>query len=233
MIIHRPSHERGHANHGWLDSYHTFSFADYYDPRHMQFRALRVMNEDVVAPSHGFDTHPHDNMEIVTYILQGALEHRDSMGNREVLKAGEFQRMTAGTGITHSERNPSSSAPVHLYQIWLIPERRGLKPSYEQRAFPKDERINRLQLVASPDGADGSLFIHQDVRIYLAILEANKETTLELAPNRHAWIQVLSGDNITVNTTRLNNGDGAAASDERTLCFTGSGSSEIMVFDLG
>lgn len=199
----------------------------------MQFRALRVMNEDVVAPSRGFDTHPHDNMEIVTYILQGELEHRDSMGNREVLKAGEFQRMTAGTGITHSERNPSSSAPVHLYQIWLIPERRGLEPSYEQKTFPQDERINRFQLVASPNGADGSLFIHQDVRVYLAILEGKQEITLELAPKRHAWIQVLKGDNITVNTIHLGKGDGAAVSDERSIAFTGSGSSEIMVFDLG
>jgi redox-sensitive bicupin YhaK (pirin superfamily) len=233
MIIHRPSHERGHANHGWLDSYHTFSFADYYDPKHMHFRALRVMNEDVVAASHGFDTHPHDNMEIVTYILEGELEHRDSMGNREVLRAGEFQRMSAGTGINHSERNPSFSAPVHLYQIWLIPERRGLRPSYEQRAFLRDQRINRFQLVASPDGADGSLFIQQDVRIYLAILEGNQKITLELAPKRYAWIQLLKGDNITLNAIQLSRGDGAAVSDELSLSVTGSGSSEIMLFDLG
>jgi redox-sensitive bicupin YhaK (pirin superfamily) len=233
MIIHRPSHARGHANHGWLDSYHTFSFADYYDPKHMHFRALRVMNEDVVAPAHGFDTHPHDNMEIVTYILEGELEHRDSMGNREVLRKGEFQRMTAGTGITHSERNPSSSAPVHLYQIWLIPEKRGLEPSYEQKAFPPHDRINRFQLVASPDGAEGSLYIHQDVRIYLAILEGDQEISLELPPNRHAWIQVLKGNNLTINSIKLTQGDGAAVSDEPLVTLKGSTGAEIMVFDLG
>src|SRR3954467_7570072 len=157
MIRVRKAEERGHFDHGWLDTYHTFSFADYYDPAQMSFRALRVMNEDRVAPGQGFGTHPHRDMEIVPYVLEGALEHKDSMGNGEVLRPGEFQRMSAGTGITHSEFNPSSSEPVHLYQIWLLPDRTGIEPSYEQKRFAEDERLNRLRLVASPDAADGSL----------------------------------------------------------------------------
>jgi quercetin 2,3-dioxygenase len=171
-VIHiRKAADRGHANHGWLDTYHTFSFASYRDPRHMGFRSLRVMNEDFVQPGQGFGTHPHRDMEIVTYVLEGALEHKDSMGNGEVLRPGEFQRMSAGTGITHSEFNPSGTEPVHLYQIRLFPERKGIEPSYEQRRFPEDERHNRLRLVASRDAADGSLLIQQDARIYLASLD--------------------------------------------------------------
>jgi quercetin 2,3-dioxygenase len=160
MITRRPASARGHKNHGWLNARHTFSFGSYYDPQHMQFRALRVMNEDTVAPGKGFGTHPHNDMEIVTYVLEGALEHKDSMGNGEVLRPGEFQRMSAGTGITHSEFNPSKDEPVHLYQIWLLPERNGITPSYEQKRFPEEERHNRLRLVASRDQADGSLLIH-------------------------------------------------------------------------
>ena len=176
IAIHRAS-ERGHADHGWLDTWHTFSFASYRDPRHMGFRSLRVMNEDVVQPGEGFGTHPHHDMEIVTYVLEGALEHKDSMGNGEVLRAGEFQRMSAGTGITHSEFNPSDERPVHLYQIWLFPEHKGIEPSYEQKRFADEERHNRLRLVASPDAADGSLLIHQDARVFLSTSPSHARAT--------------------------------------------------------
>jgi redox-sensitive bicupin YhaK (pirin superfamily) len=231
MITIRRSEERGHANHGWLDTYHTFSFASYRDPKHTRFRALRVMNEDWVAPGQGFGTHPHDNMEIVTYVLEGALEHRDSMGNGEVLRPGEFQRMSAGTGITHSEFNPSRTEPVHLYQIWLFPEVRGIEPSYEQKSFPESERRNRLRLVASRDAADGSLLIHQDARIYLATLENPARMNHELADSRHAWLQVLRG-NLTVNGHSLKTGDGAALSGEPRVEVQASGEAEVMLFDL-
>src|SRR3954454_7983784 len=166
MIRVRTSSERGHFDHGWLDTYHTFSFARYYDPRQMGFRSLRVINEARVAPGRGFGSHPHEDMEIVTYVLQGALEHRDSLGTGSVIRPGELQRMSAGTGITHSEANPSATEPVHLYQIWLLPDREGREPSYEQRAFPEEKRRDRLRLVASPDGADGSLTIGQDARLF-------------------------------------------------------------------
>jgi redox-sensitive bicupin YhaK (pirin superfamily) len=231
MITLRKAAERGHANHGWLDTYHTFSFASYRDPRHVHFRALRVMNEDVVAPGQGFGTHPHENMEIVTYVLEGALEHRDSMGNGEVLRPGEFQRMSAGTGITHSEFNPSTDAPVHLYQIWLFPERDGLPPSYEQKRFDEAERHNRLRQVASPDAADGSLLIHQDARIYLASLEAGKEVAYDLAPDRYAWLQVLRGA-VTLNGKPLGTSDGAAIAEEQKLAVAATSDAEVMLFDL-
>jgi redox-sensitive bicupin YhaK (pirin superfamily) len=231
MITIRPANERGHADHGWLDTYHTFSFSSYRDPRHMRFRALRVMNEDVVAPGQGFGTHPHDNMEIVTYVLSGALEHRDSMGNGEVLRPGEFQRMSAGTGITHSEFNPSASEPVHLYQIWLFPEQKGIEPSYEQKRFDESERHNRLRLVASPDAADGSLTIHTDARVYLASLDAGQQVTQELAPGRHAWLQVLRGA-VTLNGQPLATSDGAAVSEEITLAIAATEAAEVMLFDL-
>jgi redox-sensitive bicupin YhaK (pirin superfamily) len=231
MITTRPANERGHADHGWLDTYHTFSFSSYRDPRHMHFRALRVMNEDVVAPGQGFGTHPHDNMEIVTYVLSGALEHRDSMGNGEVLRPGEFQRMSAGTGITHSEFNPSASEPVHLYQIWLFPAQKGIEPSYEQKRFDESERHNRLRLVASPDAADGSLTIHTDARVYLASLDAGQQVTQQLAPGRHAWLQVLRGA-VTLNGQPLATSDGAAVSDETTLAIAATEEAEVMLFDL-
>jgi quercetin 2,3-dioxygenase len=229
----RPANERGHADHGWLNTYHTFSFSTYHDRRHMRFRALRVMNEDVVAPGQGFGTHPHDNMEIVTYVLSGALEHKDSMGNGEVLRPGELQRMTAGTGITHSEFNPSPDEPVHLYQIWLYPEREGLEPSYEQKRFPEAERTNRLRLVASRDAADGSLLIHQDARIFLATLDAGQVVKHQLAGGRHAWLQVLRGA-VEFNGQPLATGDGAAVSDESSLAIKGAGEhgAEMMLFDL-
>ena len=231
MITIRRASERGHANHGWLDTYHTFSFASYRDPKHVQFRALRVMNEDVVAPGQGFGTHPHHNMEIVTYVLEGALEHRDSMGNGEVLRPGEFQRMSAGTGITHSEFNPSPTEPVHLYQIWLLPRQNGIEPSYEQKRFEEVERHNRLRLVASRDAADGSLLIHQDARIYLSSLDAGNQATHELDSGRHAWLQVLRGQ-VALNGQALQTGDGAAVSDETALQIDASDDAEVMLFDL-
>lgn len=197
----------------------------------MRFRSLRVMNEDFVAPGQGFGTHPHNDMEIVTYVLEGALEHRDSMGNGEVLRPGEFQRMTAGKGITHSEFNPSESEPVHLYQIWLLPERKGIEPSYEQKRFPDEERRNQLRLVASRDAEKGSLLIHQDARIYLSKIDARKEVKHELGEHRHAWLQVLRGT-VSVNGIDLGTSDGTAISDESSLTIYASTDAEIMLFDL-
>jgi redox-sensitive bicupin YhaK (pirin superfamily) len=231
MIAVRPAKARGHFNHGWLDTYHTFSFASYRDPRHMGFRALRVMNEDVVQPGQGFGTHPHEDMEIVTYVLEGALEHRDSMGNGEVLRPGEFQRMSAGTSITHSEFNPSDSEPVHLYQIWLFPARRGIEPSYEQKRFDESERHNHLRVVASPDAADGSLLIHQDARIYLASFDKGAELSHTLADSRHAWLQILRGS-VRLNGQPLGTGDGAAVSQETALTIQSEAGAEMMLFDL-
>src|SRR4051794_10360017 len=231
MIRVRKGSERGHFDHGWLDTYHTFSFGRYYDPRHMGFRALRVINEDRVAPGRGFGAHPHEDMEIITYVLAGALAHRDSLGTGSTIRPGELQRMTAGTGITHSEFNPSATEPVHLYQIWLEPERAGLEPSYEQNAFPEDERRNRLRLVASPDGHDGSLTIRQDARLYLATLEGGREVSHELRPGRHAWLQVLRGD-VTLNGLALSAGDGAALGDEAGLVIRSDRPSEVLLFDL-
>jgi redox-sensitive bicupin YhaK (pirin superfamily) len=193
MITVRKSHERGHANHGWLDTYHTFSFSTYQDPAHMRFRSLRVMNEDRVAPGQGFGRHPHQDMEIVTYVLDGQLEHQDSMGNGSVLEAGEFQRMSAGTGVEHSEFNPSPDKPVHLYQIWLYPSERGLAPSYEERKFDAAEKQDRLRLVASPDGREDSLTIHQDANVYLGNLSVGAKVSHSLEPGRHAWLQILRG----------------------------------------
>jgi redox-sensitive bicupin YhaK (pirin superfamily) len=231
MIRVRKASERGHFDHGWLDTYHTFSFARYYDPRHMGFRALRVINEDRVAPGTGFGTHPPEDMEIVTYVLDGALAHRDSLGTGSTIRPGELQRMTAGTGIVHSEFNPSDAEPVHFYQIWLEPEREGLEPSYEQRAFPEAEWRNRLRLVASPDGHDGSLTIRQDARLYLGTLDGGQEVSHELTPGRHAWLQVLRGD-VTLNGLALSAGDGAALGDEAGLVIRSDRPSEVLLFDL-
>jgi redox-sensitive bicupin YhaK (pirin superfamily) len=231
MINVRKSGDRGYADHGWLKTYHTFSFASYHDPKHVHFRALRVMNEDFVAPGRGFGTHPHDNMEIVTYVLEGALEHRDSMGNGEVLRPGEFQRMSAGSGITHSEFNPSTTEPVHLYQIWLFPKLKNITPSYEQKRFDPQGRLNKLQLVASPDGADGSLTINQDAKIYLATIDNGTSLNLTVEPERHLWIQVLRGS-LTLNNTALSTSDGAAVSAESQLSLRGTSASEVLVFEL-
>src|SRR5262249_41948308 len=231
MIRIRRAEERGHYDHGWLDTYHTFSFADYYDPEHTSFRALRVINEDRVEPGQGFGMHGHRDMEIVTYILEGALQHRDSLGGGAVLKPGELQRITAGTGVLHSEFNPSPTEPVHFYQIWIIPHQRGLPPSYEQRAIPAEEKHGKLRLVASPDGRDGSLTIQRDVRLYLADLDAGQKVTYPLAADRHAWLQVLRG-RATLNGQKLSAGDGAAVSQESSLLIEAADKSEVLLFDL-
>jgi redox-sensitive bicupin YhaK (pirin superfamily) len=231
MITIRKSNERGHANHGWLESYHTFSFADYRDPAHMHFRTLRVMNEDWVAPGQGFGRHPHENMEIVTYVLEGQLEHQDSMGNGSVLQPGDFQRMTAGTGVEHSEFNPSPDTPVHLYQIWLFPSERGLEPSYEERRASASEKPEGLRLVASPDGRDGSLTIHQDASIYLGNLAAGASASHTLQPGRHAWLQVLRGT-VRVGDHELTAGDAAAFSEESSVPMAAVDAAEVMLFDL-
>lgn len=223
--------DRGYFDHGWLKTYHTFSFGDYHDPQQMGFRALRVINEDRVAPGQGFGTHGHRDMEIVTYVLEGALEHRDSMGNGEVLRPGEFQRMTAGTGIQHSEFNPSDSEWVHLYQIWLLPEAKGLEPTYEQREFPPAERQGSFRLVADPAGKDGSLNIRQDARIYLSTLESGQSLAHELAPGRHAWLQVLRGS-IETEGHALVAGDGVALSEHPAVTVEALSGAEIMLFDL-
>ncbi len=231
MITIRKANDRGHADHGWLKSDHTFSFAGYRDPAQMGFRSLRVMNEDRVAAGQGFGTHGHRDMEIVSYVLEGALEHKDSMGNAEVLRPGEFQRITAGTGITHSEFNGSQNQTTHFYQIWLMPERNGIEPSYEQKSFDSRGRRNRLQLVASRDAAEGSLRIHQDARIYLVDLEQGQKVRHDIASERHAWIQVLRGS-VRVNGESLATGDGAAVSDETVLGIEATSNAELMLFDL-
>jgi redox-sensitive bicupin YhaK (pirin superfamily) len=231
MITIRKSADRGSADLGWLKARYTFSFARYVDRRHMSFRSLRVMNEDVVAPGAGFGEHPHDNMEIVTYILSGTLAHKDSMGNVATIKPGEIQRMTAGSGLTHSEFNHSKSEPVHLMQIWLHPEEENLTPGYEQRAFSIDERRDRLRLVASPDARNGSLTIHQDASIYASVLSKGASVTHTLAPGRAAWLQLPRGQ-LTVNGVAMLAGDGASIEDEGTITITAAAESEFVLFDL-
>jgi len=231
MITIRKSEERGHLNHGWLDTYHTFSFDQYYDPGHMHFRSLRVINEDRVAPAKGFPKHSHRDMEIITYILAGALEHRDSMGNGSVIRPGDVQRMSAGTGVAHSEFNPSDSESVHLLQIWIMPRARSLPPSYEQKAFSEDDRRNRLRLVASDDGRDGSVTIQQDAKLYAAILDRDAAIEHTLADNRYGWLQVARGS-VNLNGQALTQGDGAAISHERSLKILSSDEAELLLFDL-
>ena len=231
MIEIRKANDRGHADHGWLNSYHTFSFASYRDPKHMGFRSLRVMNEDRVAAGQGFGEHAHDNMEIVSYVLEGALEHKDSLGNGEVLQPGEFQRISAGTGITHSEFNPSKREPTHFYQIWLLPKSQGIEPSYEQKHFADAELTNALRVVASPDGRDGSLSIHQDASIFLSKLDSGHSIRHTNPSGRHAWLQVLRGS-VTLNGDTLETSDGAAISDETELNITANSDAEVMLFDL-
>lgn len=226
----RKAEERGHFDHGWLDTWHTFSFADYYDPAHMGFRALRVINDDRVAPGHGFPMHAHRDMEIVTYLLEGALAHRDSMGTGSTIRPGEVQRMSAGTGVRHSEVNPSADTPLHLLQIWLLPERSGITPGYEQKAFSQDERGGKLRLVASQDGREGSVTIHQDAELYASILGDGESVTHEFRPNRHGWLHVARG-NASVNGVALKEGDGVAISDEKSVTIDGHGA-EILLFDL-
>ena len=228
MIQIRKGKDRGHFDHGWLDTYHTFSFADYYDPEYMGFRALRVINEDRVHPGRGFGTHSHRDMEIVTYVLEGELQHRDNMGTGSIIRPGEVQRMSAGTGVLHSEVNPSRDQSVHLLQIWLLPDRRGLKPEYEQKAFPAEERAGRLRLVASPDGSDGSLTIHQDAKILAGTIRDSVQ--YDLQPGRYAWLQVARGS-LDLNGQTLNAGDGAAIENEPALTLRGK-DAEVLLFDL-
>jgi redox-sensitive bicupin YhaK (pirin superfamily) len=231
MLSIRKSADRGHFDHGWLNTYHTFSFGDYYDPAQMGFRSLRVINEDRVAPGSGFGMHGHRDMEIVTYVLSGALEHKDSLGHGEVLRPGELQHMSAGSGIRHSEFNPSATEPVHLYQIWLLPRAAGLPPTYAQKAFSAEGRTGRWQLVASPDGAEGSLKIQQDARLYLADLTPGAELKYALDPARHAWLQVLRGE-LSLNGQSLQASDAAAISEESKLEMLSTSPAEVMLFDL-
>lgn len=231
MIRIRRTSERGHADHGWLDTRHTFSFADYYDPDQMGFRALRVINEDRVQPGQGFGMHSHHDMEIITHVLEGALEHRDSLNNGSVLRPGEWQRMTAGTGVRHSEFNPSATESVHFYQIWLLPNRKGLTPAYEQRGFPDAETQNRWRLVASPDGREGSLTIHQDASLYLSSLTSGQAVEHRLDKERAAWLQVLRGA-VDLNGASLAASDGAAVTDESALTVRATQPAAVLLFDL-
>ncbi|MEQ1758207.1 MAG: pirin family protein [Vicinamibacterales bacterium] len=231
MIVRRPADERGRADFGWLDSRHTFSFGEYYDPRFMGFRALRVINEDRVKPGYGFPTHPHRDMEILSYVMEGSLAHKDTMGTSSVIVPGDVQRMSAGTGVLHSEMNPSPNEPVHFFQIWLLPEKRGIEPGYEQKRFETPEKQGRLKLVASRDARDGAIAINQDVDLYAGVLAAGDSTQLALRPGRHAWVQVARGG-VTLNGTELAQGDGAAVSDEASLDLAASSDAELLVFDL-
>jgi quercetin 2,3-dioxygenase len=231
MINIRKSNERGRANHGWLDTHFTFSFADYFDPEHVQFRTLRVMNDDRVAGGGGFPMHPHRDMEIVTYVLEGALEHRDSMGNGSVIKPGDVQYMSAGSGVTHSEFNASKTEAVHLYQIWMLPEKKGLKPAYDQKNFSEAEKRGKLRLVASADGRDGSVKIRQDNELYATVLSAGDSVRHALKPERHAYVQVARGS-VKLNGQQLAEGDGAAISAEKAVELMGVKDAEVLLFDL-
>ncbi len=225
------SDSRGSADHGWLRAKHTFSFAEYQNPERVQFGTVRVINEDRIAPGKGFGTHPHRDMEIVTYVIDGAIAHKDSMGNGTVIEAGEIQRMTAGTGVQHSEFNHSQDKELHLLQIWIYPEKNGLEPGYEQTRFPREAKLNRLRLVGSRDGRDGSITIHQDVDLYASVLEAGNQVSLDLRPDRKVFVQVVEGD-ITVNGQQLAAGDGAQIEDERALQISAVTEAEFLVFDM-
>jgi redox-sensitive bicupin YhaK (pirin superfamily) len=227
----RRAADRGVAEHGWLHARHTFSFADFYDPKWMGFRSLRVINDDRIEPGEGFGTHPHRDMEIISYVVEGALEHKDSMGNGSTIRPGEVQRMSAGTGILHSEFNPLQDDQMRLLQIWIQPDQTGVVPSYEQKNFPPEEKTNRLRLIASPDGADGSVSIHQDARLYASIIEPGSEISQKVDAHRHLWVQVVTGK-LTVNGETLETGDGAAIEQAEELALTGIDSAEIIVFDL-
>lgn len=240
MVTLRAANERGHANHGWLDTNHTFSFANYHDPRHMGFRALRVINEDRVQPGAGFGAHPHRDMEIISYVLEGELEHKDSLGNGSVIRAGEVQRMSAGTGIVHSEFNPSATQPMHFFQIWIEPHSAGLAPGYEQMALEPEMLRGKLHLIASPVDAtgaesagngEGAVRIHQDVKLYAARLAEGDEVRHTLLPGRHGWLQMAAGE-ITLNGTAMTDSDGAAISDESELVIRAGRETELLLFDL-
>ena len=231
MLTPRRSQDRGHVDHGWLNARHSFSFGDYHDPAHMGFRVLRVINEDVIAPGRGFGTHPHRDMEILTYVIEGALEHKDDMGNGSVIRPGDVQWMSAGTGVMHSEFNPSPDESTHLLQIWILPDHKGLTPDYAEKSFSIDDRMDRLCLVASGDGTDDSITWGQDVRLYASLLSANRETTLELASGRHAWVQLVSGL-LDLNGETLTAGDAMAVTEESHLSFKAAEDCEFLVFDL-
>lgn len=231
MITIRRAEERGHFDFGWLNTYHTFSFGEYYDPRNMGFRSLRVINEDFVHPGRGFPTHGHRDMEIITYVLEGGLAHKDSMGNGSIIRPGDVQRMSAGTGVRHSEANPSNDESVHLLQIWIIPNETGIEPGYEEKKFDDEEKRGRLRLVASPNGEDGSVKIHQDASLSVTVLDAAEQVSYELKPDRHAWVQIARGA-IELNGQTLKQGDGASVSNERELTISATEPSEVLLFDL-
>jgi redox-sensitive bicupin YhaK (pirin superfamily) len=231
MIAIRKSEERGHADHGWLDTRFTFSFAEYFDPKYVEFRTLRVMNDDHVAGGGGFPTHPHRDMEIVTYVLDGALAHKDSMGNGSTIKPGDVQYMSAGTGVAHSEFNASKTEPVHLYQIWMFPDKNGYKPAYDQKHFSEEDKRGQLRLLVSPDGRDGSVKIRQDNELYATVLGAGEKAKHELKPERHAYVQVARGS-VTLNGRKLETGDGAAISGEKSVELAGVEKAEVLLFDL-
>ena len=231
MLTIRRSYERGGGDHGWLKTSHTFSFNDYWDEKWMGFRSLRVINEDWVAPSSGFPTHPHRDMEIITYVLSGKLEHKDSLGTGSVILPGDGQRMTAGRGIRHSEYNPSPTEKVHLLQIWIMPDKPGYEPGYEQKAFPESEKRGRFRLIASNDGAEGSVKINQDAKLFVTLLAPGEEVKHPLSAKRHAWLQVAKGE-VELNGQKLQQGDGAAVSDEKELTIKASKEAEVLLFDL-
>jgi redox-sensitive bicupin YhaK (pirin superfamily) len=227
----RRSAERGYADHGWLRSYHTFSFADYYDPQHVDFGPLRVINEDRVQPGAGFGTHAHRDMEILSYVLSGALSHKDSMGNGSTIRPGDVQRMSAGRGVQHSEFNGSNSEPVHFLQIWIVPERRGIEASYEERHFSEEQRRGRLRLIASPDRADGSVLIHQDARVYAGLFDGDETARLEVAAGRRVYVHVARGQ-IEVNGAALSAGDALKLTDTGTVALRDGRQAEVLLFDL-
>jgi redox-sensitive bicupin YhaK (pirin superfamily) len=231
MLTIRPARERGHAEHGWLNSYHTFSFADYHDPDHMGFRSLRVINDDRVAPGQGFGTHGHRDMEIISYVLEGSLQHKDSMGTGSVIRPGDVQRMSAGTGVSHSEFNASKSEEVHFLQIWLLPAKMGMAPGYEQKTFPREEKQGRLRVVASSDAREGSVTLHSDAVVHAGLFAKGEAFELQLPRGRHAWTQVARGK-VRLNGRDLEAGDGAAISDEPVLRIEGVDDAEVLVFDL-
>ncbi len=232
MIAVRKAEDRGRSRISWLDSYHTFSFSDYHDPRHMGFRSLRVINDDTVAPAGGFGTHGHRDMEIITYVLEGALVHSDSLGTGSVIRPGDVQKMSAGTGIRHSEFNHSQTEPVHFLQIWIIPDRAGVEPGYQQLHFPREAKLGRLLLVASNEQREGLIHLQQDARLYVSVLEAGQRVEHALGTKRHAWVHVARGS-ATVNGQTLQAGDGAAITDEAKVEISGAPEAEVLLFDLG
>ena len=231
MITIRRSNERGGGDFGWLNTHHSFSFDQFHDPHFMGFRSLRVINEDRVQAGHGFPMHPHRDMEIITYLLDGSLEHKDSMGNGSIIRPGDGQRMSAGTAVRHSEAHPSKTEAAHLLQIWILPDRSGHKPGYEQKSFPESEKRGKFRQIAGPDGKDGSVTIHQDAKLYVTLLEPGQEVKHELEAGRYAWVQVAKGS-IEMNGKGLSQGDGAAVSEEQQLVVKGTSDSEVLLFDL-